>query len=209
MAFMAESALCNDGVSSLSQPVRLSHPPWLCPPWHPSLSLPPHLNASSHSQAPERVESGASRQEGDAGQYTVLHSVDYPHPATPTSSRPSLLSDITVFNRCVALPPLYSWCCAFTQRPDMAGNDQLVVSLCFDASGWSLCHSLRMSARHLTNPRRRYIPAAVLPKLKAGHLAHLAELRDVTVLFVCCKGLCVSADHGGSRAEVRMLFCSG
>lgn len=47
---------------------------------------------------------------------------------------------------------------------------------------------------------RRYIPAAVQPKLKAGHDGHLAELRDVSVLFVKCEGLNISADAAGNCA---------
>ena len=49
---------------------------------------------------------------------------------------------------------------------------------------------------------RRYIPAAVQPKLKAGHDGHLAEMRDVSVLFVKCEGLNISADDRGDCSKV-------
>jgi hypothetical protein len=42
----------------------------------------------------------------------------------------------------------------------------------------------------------------VQPKLKAGHDGHLAELRDVSVLFVKCEGLNISADDAGNCAAV-------
>ena len=49
---------------------------------------------------------------------------------------------------------------------------------------------------------RRYIPAAVQPKLKAGHDGHLAEMRSVSVLFVKCESLNISADETGNCAMV-------
>eukprot|EP00042_Codosiga_hollandica_P050953 m.618782 g.618782 ORF g.618782 m.618782 type:complete len:1572 (-) comp58191_c0_seq1:134-4849(-) len=56
---------------------------------------------------------------------------------------------------------------------------------------------LRLNHRHI-NLLKRYIPAAIQPALKAGHDEHLAELREVSVLFVKCKGISIEASPDGS-----------
>jgi class 3 adenylate cyclase len=42
---------------------------------------------------------------------------------------------------------------------------------------------------------KRYIPQAILPQLEARHDAHLAELREVSVLFVNIHGIDLSDPH--------------
>ena len=49
---------------------------------------------------------------------------------------------------------------------------------------------------------QRYIPAAIQPALKAGHDEHLAEMRDLSVLFVKCTGLDITSDEFGNCADV-------
>jgi len=41
---------------------------------------------------------------------------------------------------------------------------------------------------------KRYVPAAVVPKLDAGLDVHIAELREVSVLFINCHGVHLAAD---------------
>jgi hypothetical protein len=52
---------------------------------------------------------------------------------------------------------------------------------------------------------RRYIPAAIQPALKAGHDEHLAEIREVSVLFVKCNGISIVASEDGNCANVCVL----
>lgn len=58
----------------------------------------------------------------------------------------------------------------------------------------------KLTTRHIPL-LRRYIPAAVQPKLHAGHSGHLAELRHVSVLFARFSGLDLAAAANGSCAE--------
>jgi class 3 adenylate cyclase len=60
--------------------------------------------------------------------------------------------------------------------------------------------SARLTTRHIPL-LRRYIPAAVQPKLHAGHSGHLAELRQVSVLFARYTGVDLAAAANGSCAE--------
>ena len=53
--------------------------------------------------------------------------------------------------------------------------------------------------------RCRYIPAAIQPALKAGHDEHLAEIREVSVLFVKCNGISIVATEDGNCANVCVL----
>eukprot|EP00050_Salpingoeca_kvevrii_P015938 m.51303 g.51303 ORF g.51303 m.51303 type:complete len:1147 (-) comp6600_c1_seq2:545-3985(-) len=55
---------------------------------------------------------------------------------------------------------------------------------------------LKLTEKHM-HLLRRYIPAAVLPKLKHGFDGHLAELREVSVVFVNCKGVNLAATPDG------------
>ena len=56
------------------------------------------------------------------------------------------------------------------------------------------------------NLLKRYIPAAIQPALKAGHDEHLAEMRDLSVLFVKCTGLNITSDEFGNCADVCSNF---
>lgn len=58
----------------------------------------------------------------------------------------------------------------------------------------------RLTTRHIPL-LRRYIPAAVQPKLHAGHSGHLAELRQVSVLFARYTGVDLAAAANGSCAD--------
>ena len=49
---------------------------------------------------------------------------------------------------------------------------------------------------------RRYIPAAIQPALKARHDEHLAEIREVSVLFVKINGICITSSDDGNCAQV-------
>ena len=52
----------------------------------------------------------------------------------------------------------------------------------------------------------RYIPAAIIPSLHAGH-TELAELREISVLFVKCSGLNICADEKLDCNAVGVCVC--
>lgn len=59
---------------------------------------------------------------------------------------------------------------------------------------------LRLTTRHIPW-LHRYIPAAVQPKLRAGHSGHLAEIRQVSVVFSRYAGIDLASSSKGSCAE--------
>ena len=51
---------------------------------------------------------------------------------------------------------------------------------------------------------RRYIPNAILPKLDS-HSSHLAEIWQVSVVFINVRGIDLVADHNDDVSEVSVL----
>jgi hypothetical protein len=70
-----------------------------------------------------------------------------------------------------------------------------------DSSEQRLCET-PLQVRH-TPLLKRYVPAAIQPRLNAGHNGHLADMREVSVLFVKCSNVNIFAKESGSAAEVR------
>ena len=58
------------------------------------------------------------------------------------------------------------------------------------------CPPLKVS-RDIAQLMRRYVPKAVAPKLEAGIDVHIAELRQVSVLFINCHGVTLAAHPDG------------